>query len=116
MEKNILALMNGLADDMGTMSKRLGDPKDYLSDNKCPFTKHLKTPIFRSFEGTMQFFPVENISDGTLMLNYLFCKSLFFIENRPFKGMLQWFCQELKNMMKKPTSERKIKTYQQPFQ
>ena len=69
MEKNILALVNGLADDMGTMGKRLGDSKDYLSDNMCPFMKHLKTPIFRSFEGTMRFFPIENISDGKLMLN-----------------------------------------------
>lgn len=29
----VLALVNELAGDMGTRSKRIGDSKDYLSDN-----------------------------------------------------------------------------------
>lgn len=55
MEENILVFMNGLVGDMGTMSKRLCDSKDYLSDNMRPFTKHFKTPKFRSLGGTMHF-------------------------------------------------------------
>lgn len=38
MEKNILALINGLAGDMGIISKSLGDSKNYLSDNMYLFT------------------------------------------------------------------------------
>lgn len=60
MEKNILALVNGLAGDMGTMSRQLGDSKDDLSGNTCVFMKHVKIPVLRSFEGTMQFFPTES--------------------------------------------------------
>lgn len=68
MEKNILAFVNTLAGDMGTMSKRLGDSKDYLSDNMCPFTKHLKASMYRSFKGIMRSSLIENISGGKLML------------------------------------------------
>lgn len=53
MKKNILALVNGLAGDMDTMSGKLGDSKGYMSDNMCRFMKHFKTPIFRPFEGTI---------------------------------------------------------------
>lgn len=34
-----------------------------LSDKMCPFAKYLKTPIFTSLDGTIWFFPIENISD-----------------------------------------------------
>lgn len=55
--------MDGLAGDRGIKSKRWSDSKNYLSDNMCPFAKYLKTPIFTSLDGTIWFFPIENISD-----------------------------------------------------
>lgn len=100
--------MAGLAGDRGIKSKRWSDSKDYLSDNMCPFAKHLKTPIFRSLESTIWLYPMENIWTKSLCWTNSSTKTLLgFVKKRPFNGMIWCFFQEFKKKMKKKSEGEK---------